>query len=121
LNVGLANLLIVAHGGLLAYLAAAWSLAGVLGPGAATLHWVLLALVALVMAVLFGALLGGLVWVLNGYALRGIGAAARTTWSRRFGQLAFWVVVVAGTAGAVELVVHRPAPAGDLASVAVVR
>ena len=60
-NVGLANLLIVAHAGLLTYLAAAWSLAGVLGPTAPSGHWLLLALGALVVAVIFGALLGGLV------------------------------------------------------------
>jgi heme/copper-type cytochrome/quinol oxidase subunit 2 len=120
-NVGLANLLIVAHAGLLAYLAAAWSLAGLLGPTATTLHWVLLALGALVLAVIFGALLGCLVWVLNGYALRGLGAAARQRWSRRLGAAAFWVVVLGGCVGAVELLAYRPSPPSHALSLAVVR
>lgn len=119
LNVGLANLLIFAHAGLFAYLAAAWSLADVLGPSAGTGAWLLLALVDVVGAVTSGAALGLLVWVLNRYALGGLEAAARRHWARRLGVTAFWVVVVAGITGAVELFLHRPVPSNGGLSFAV--
>lgn len=114
-NVVLANTMIVAHAGLLAYLLAAWSLARVLGPTDRTMSWFVLAVVGVLLAMVCGGLLGTLVWVLNRYALRILRPAVRDRWARRLGIATFVAVALGGTVGAVELFVHRPTAAADVA------
>lgn len=114
-NTALANLLVIAHGGLLAYLVTAWSLDHWVDPWATTGVWLAVAGVGILISALGGAALGSFVWVANRFALRPMQLQPRLRWAKRLGWATFGVVLFGGVAGAVELYVFRPVPLSSAA------